>query len=239
MSQRRAFTLIELLVVIAIIAILAAILFPVFAKAREKARQSSCLANEKQLILAGLQYAQDYDEKMCYWYFGGVDFYYWWEMHQPYMKNAQIVRCPSASDVVTLVAGWSRMTDYVPLWYKQAWYGGPLGNDALGGGCIDGAYNPNPWMAFGIGLASRPAQAAWMVEGEGDQNPANLNQATIGFQAWSPPGDNWRHNDGWNVSFLDGHAKWLKAGAFWADTVNDTAVQNPPGRVWANWAGRF
>jgi len=66
--KRQGFTLIELLVVIAIIAILAAILFPVLAKAREKARQASCLSNVKQLCLAVLQYAQDYDEKLnsCY-----------------------------------------------------------------------------------------------------------------------------------------------------------------------------
>src|ERR1700710_1545990 len=62
-NKSRAFTLIELLVVIAIIAILAAILFPVFAKAREKARQIACLSNEKQLALGFMQYIQDYDEK--------------------------------------------------------------------------------------------------------------------------------------------------------------------------------
>ncbi len=62
MTQKKGFTLIELLVVIAIIAILAAILFPVFARAREKARASSCLSNMKQIGLAVLQYAQDYDE---------------------------------------------------------------------------------------------------------------------------------------------------------------------------------
>src|SRR5512137_1152715 len=66
MPKRRAFTLIELLVVIAIIAILAAILFPVFAKAREKARQSSCQSNLKQIGLAFMQYAQDYDEQYPY-----------------------------------------------------------------------------------------------------------------------------------------------------------------------------
>src|SRR5436853_3313206 len=67
MSRRNAFTLIELLVVIAIIAILAAILFPVFAQARESARQTSCLSNTKQLGLGILQYVQDYDEKFPLW----------------------------------------------------------------------------------------------------------------------------------------------------------------------------
>lgn len=65
--KRTGFTLIELLVVIAIIAILAAILFPVFARAREKARQSSCLSNQKQIGLAILMYNQDYDERVIQW----------------------------------------------------------------------------------------------------------------------------------------------------------------------------
>jgi len=65
--KRRGFTLIELLVVIAIIAILAAILFPVFAKAREKARQASCTSNVKQLALGALMYIQDYDEQYPFW----------------------------------------------------------------------------------------------------------------------------------------------------------------------------
>ena len=90
--MRRGFTLIELLVVIAIIAILAAILFPVFAKAREKARQSSCLSNVKQIGLGIMQYAQDWDEMLPGYTMGGVPYY---DAISPYIKNSQILRCPS------------------------------------------------------------------------------------------------------------------------------------------------
>src|SRR6188508_251247 len=92
---KRGFTLIELLVVIAIIAILAAILFPVFAQARAAARKTSCLSNLKQQLLGAGMYAQDYDEKLlASWlnYNGGTD---WRTMIQPYVKNRGILVCPS------------------------------------------------------------------------------------------------------------------------------------------------
>jgi len=104
MLKRRAFTLIELLVVIAIIAILAAILFPVFAKARAKARQTSCLSNLRQLGTASLSYVQDYDETYppnTYTYDGAV-MHTWVDMQMPYMKNSQIVQCPEAPKALDL-----------------------------------------------------------------------------------------------------------------------------------------
>jgi prepilin-type N-terminal cleavage/methylation domain-containing protein/prepilin-type processing-associated H-X9-DG protein len=104
---RRGFTLIELLVVIAIIALLAAILFPVFAKARENARRSSCMSNLKQIGLGILQYSQDYDETMVAQRYGaaadgltteptnGTVRYKWMDAIYPYVKNSQIFTCPS------------------------------------------------------------------------------------------------------------------------------------------------
>jgi prepilin-type N-terminal cleavage/methylation domain-containing protein len=119
-ASKRGFTLIELLVVIAIISILAAILFPVFAQAREKARQASCQSNLKQIGLAVLQYQQDNDEMMFPWavYAGGAINVFWDGAEdyskigtagafnpnigtlQPYMKNTPILDCPSAAGAI-------------------------------------------------------------------------------------------------------------------------------------------
>jgi prepilin-type N-terminal cleavage/methylation domain-containing protein/prepilin-type processing-associated H-X9-DG protein len=103
LSKRRAFTLIELLVVIAIIAILAAILFPVFAQAREKARATSCLSNLKQVNTAFQMYLQDYDEVMVITMAqntatSGFSPQWWSKLTEPYIKNWQIFRCPSSPD---------------------------------------------------------------------------------------------------------------------------------------------
>src|SRR5262245_5331462 len=120
LHPRRGFTLIELLVVIAIIAILAAILFPVFAQAREKARAATCVSNLKQLGLGMLMYAQDYDETIPQWKWdqsyasGNVSknnaTSIWWNAIYPYVKNVGVYACPSQRYNYTLAQdghwGW-------------------------------------------------------------------------------------------------------------------------------------
>src|ERR1043165_297998 len=98
---KKGFTLIELLVVIAIIAILASILFPVFARTRENARRSSCQSNQKQILLGVMQYTQDYDESFPLR--DTIGGYVWPMFVQPYLKSVQIFQCPS--DTSTTVAG--------------------------------------------------------------------------------------------------------------------------------------
>ncbi len=97
-NRVRAFTLIELLVVIAIIAILAAILFPVFAQAREKARQTACLSNMKQIGIGLIMYSSDYDEQYPPSQLGsGALLVSWPQIMQPYIKNEQVFVCPSSA----------------------------------------------------------------------------------------------------------------------------------------------
>ena len=111
-QKNSGFTLIELLVVIAIIAILASILFPVFARARESARRTSCLSNLKQIGLGIIQYTQDYDETMPMANWGGNagDGFYWMDAVQPYVKSTQLFTCPSRSNTF----GGADYTQYVP-----------------------------------------------------------------------------------------------------------------------------
>lgn len=137
-GRSRAFTLIELLVVIAIIAILAAILFPVFAQARDKARQTMCLSNLKQIGLGWMMYAQDYDETTvpnqfidaansvmyqwdaAYVYPSGQTAYFDPSRGflQPYMKNAQIQDCPTGADLPVTAGRFTSLAYNSTLWFR-------------------------------------------------------------------------------------------------------------------------
>lgn len=213
--MRRGFTLIELLVVIAIIAILAAILFPVFARAREKARQATCQSNLKQIGLACAMYQQDYDGiyvPVAVWnplYAGNG---YWWSvLIEPYMKNWQILLCPSYGCNYGGLGSWTgagfcgdtpggtSTCDQPPRARFVGGYGINWGRDDLNpawagpAGRKDSAVNAPGETVFitdSFCIVSTHSQQGW---------PGNV--ACRGM----PP-----HNDGINVLFCDGHVKWFK-----------------------------
>ena len=197
--QRKGFTLIELLVVIAIIAILAAILFPVFARAREKARQTSCLSNLKQIGLAAEMYIADYDE--CYpmsMYLGGMQIVTFYHALMPYMKNAQILQCPSEKDRILI----SEMQALVPVPIAGGLTAiGYNGNYAI---FEDGPNNPvtgsdpDDYVVCQAELP-RPAETMLMGDGEIELAPSLFNSPLVDA-----------HNDGANTAFADGHAKFVK-----------------------------
>ena len=192
--RSRGFTLIELLVVIAIIAILAAILFPVFARAREQARKSTCISNTKQMAMAVLQYVQDYDEKFMYAYLNPPGTW-WYVACAPYLKNTQVLRCPSKNGTVD----YGYNMDYLGYSWGTA-----------------GTQTP------GVSLASiqSPAEMVMLCDSNssysfygGRMSGSNAVYDTNSYNGWDPanpqPGAAKRHSDGACYAFVDGHTKWL------------------------------
>jgi prepilin-type N-terminal cleavage/methylation domain-containing protein/prepilin-type processing-associated H-X9-DG protein len=236
---QQGFTLIELLVVIAIIAILAAILFPVFARARENARRTSCASNLKQMGLAVMQYTQDYDETYPPYYQnngapspdgvdtfsdGGVN-WVWWQILYPYHKSVQIQVCPSMT------------TSGINKW--------------------QGRYGANAYLIVHPSLARiKLAQVQsvaltymFMDAGNYQIQPAFVKDATAAGNEYLPgSGDvgancaatagsqqsdcqSGRHFGGDNVAFADGHVKWLKAGVIRQEAI-EFATTTPPTSSW-------
>jgi prepilin-type N-terminal cleavage/methylation domain-containing protein/prepilin-type processing-associated H-X9-DG protein len=190
--KRRGFTLIELLVVIAIIAILAAILFPVFAQAREKARQASCQSNEKQMGLAILQYTQDNDEM----YPQGTDALWqnsWPLTVQPYVKSYGVFRCPDDSNT-NFESGYSWMGAAVS--YATNGYMSPNGGwHMLGVMGVDQSWISNPTR--GLAGVNQPA-ATVMVAEKFNTDVVAQGAAGNGSAYW--PGCVYTNFNGWDYT---------------------------------------
>jgi prepilin-type N-terminal cleavage/methylation domain-containing protein/prepilin-type processing-associated H-X9-DG protein len=239
-SKNQGFTLIELLVVIAIIAILAAILFPVFAQAREKARQASCVSNMKQIGTAMLMYAQDYDESLpgdglpesnaTRW---GT--YYWMFLTIPYIKNnpvafnkpkSGIFSCPSDTGPAQELAG-DRTTR---VWPQPAQSWGLVRDPARG----NNLWYWNSYIINELVTDTMPMLAGWeapaesflILEGndseiEGDE----LRELHGVARQFGGPGTN-GHSGGLNFAYLDGHTKWSRL------TYNITNQTNASAWTW-------
>ena len=204
---RRGFTLIELLVVIAIIAILAAILFPVFAKAREKARQTSCLNNTKQLAIAIVQYCQDYDEKFPP-STGGYEStsIKWWDRIYPYIKNNQVYCCPSATG-----AGPGNVTYNYNS--NLALYGDtPAGIHSMGEVLYPSQTVLTCERTFCPGVLGGTGLCCWAMR---EWPTAGVNY----WGEWELP-----HNGGCNLALVDGHSKWFAMQGRIPETGTATAA---------------
>ncbi len=221
--QNRAFTLIELLVVIAIIAILAAILFPVFGRARENARRTSCQSNLKQIGLGIMQYKQDFDERfpveVVHATSNPVGPYGWADAIQPYLKSVQLVQCPSdptaphpdprADFRGPFVDGDRNYTDYsYNLGLSRA-----NGGTAVTGGRLGVNDSQLEFASQTVSLVEQMTQGAgaatvgqafgWQRGGAGTPQGYALTNSL----AWT------RHLDGANFAFADGHVKWYKGNS--------------------------
>lgn len=225
-QSRHAFTLIELLTVIAIIAVLAGIIFPVFAQTREKGRQIACASNLRQLGMAILQYTQDYDEQLPGTYNGdyGIDsaynriggWIYYNEFAQnnpnrkvfdpklgsiyPYVKNERIYICPTDGG------------------------GETIGNSYAMNSCVaEPAADATVFFIAGKPLAKMANPTGTMLLSE-EENPASGHSTNDGYLAlnFGSGGDSVtdRHSKGSNISFVDGHVKWYRS-----DNVHPAGLQ--------------
>ncbi|HOM83929.1 MAG TPA: DUF1559 domain-containing protein [Armatimonadota bacterium] len=216
--RARGFTLIELLVVIAIIAILAAILFPVFARARENARKANCQSNLKQIAMACIQYAQDYDERMVRATVTiptSPGYVTWPYLLSPYVKSTKAFTCPSAP--------------------SHAWNGYISVTQTLG-------YGYNNLLRDSIPLAqiTYPAQLAAFADA-GRLGPVDSQGRGTGNSYYLMDWDQYQgdnavppypiHSEGANFAFCDGHVKWIHNSKYadWsgADTTTPDGMPDP------------
>lgn len=232
--SQNGFTLIELLVVIAIIAILAAILFPVFAAAREKARMTACLSNEKQIGLAIIQYTQDYDDGFPVgWNTGSAAQYGsgWAGLIYPYVKSAGVFACPDDTSAATSGAG-PQVVSYAYNW-GFTYSGNQINNNPIGAVTLSQLTAPSSTILFcevqgySTNLPSTPASPDKLSPTANVTCNSSMLPGTIlsffsnaGYATGAPPDVPWiqapartngRHNSGSNYIGADGHCKWLPA----------------------------
>jgi prepilin-type N-terminal cleavage/methylation domain-containing protein/prepilin-type processing-associated H-X9-DG protein len=238
-ETRSGFTLIELLVVIAIIAILASILFPVFARARENARRSACQSNLKQIGLGIMQYTQDYDETLPPLWSGNTwaGRWRWMDCVQPYVKSTQLFNCPSDSDAsnkyvfvppgsTTVLSGTAppdNMGSYAgsnAYWGNQGgpWSGAMASNMGVASSIVS---FESPATTFMVGDGNGSFQISWQWNNGGAGQPTAIDTTTnphtihgqsataANMEGMIPA----RHLETTNVLFVDGHVKAMKLGA--------------------------
>jgi prepilin-type N-terminal cleavage/methylation domain-containing protein/prepilin-type processing-associated H-X9-DG protein len=234
-SPRRAFTLIELLVVVSIIALLAAILFPVFGRARENARRSACQSNFKQIGLGILQYAQDYDETFPIQdtplgseangltYFADPSGPGWainwhWAIY-PYIKNWQVFTCPSATAIDTGSSAAAPFTAYAP---------NPAYPNSRNSQVVNGIA-----MGRKISVIHDTSAIVWIQEKQTLANASFVRPYREWAGSYTGKYVDWQrvflannHFEGGNLLFCDGHVKWRKQTQVCAHDfgLNDASV---------------
>lgn len=223
--RRSGFTLIELLVVIAIIAILAAILFPVFARARENARRSSCQSNLKQIVLGVTQYTQDYDEKFPL-YSGArtttvTTPYGWADSLQPYLKSTQVYQCPSDTNPPPTVEPVEQQDGYTDYIYNVSLSRPPASLTPTG---ISTAALQFPTLTL-IFLDAKIYKGGSNHFEYGNARFASRGAGSTAALARDPTLDQ-RHLGGMNIAFCDGHVKWYKGSDGNATTAFGVKVHN-------------
>jgi prepilin-type N-terminal cleavage/methylation domain-containing protein/prepilin-type processing-associated H-X9-DG protein len=211
-GKHYGFTLIELLVVIAIIAILAAILFPVFAQARNKAKQAGCLSNVKQIVLGFIMYASDYDQTLPAYYVagggattgvGGAPWCPWPALPptntsgngslMPYLKNTQMLQCPAVQPISPTATPPGPVCNYTGNQEVL----NSRGPNSPGGGALP--YDPQTLNSI------TDASETWLVgEGLGSQNNGWTSITGNGWGSMA-----FVHAGGVNLGYVDGHAKWM------------------------------
>jgi len=226
--QLQGFTLIELLVVVAIISLLAAILFPVFARARENARRSSCMSNLKQIGLGMMMYAQDYDDHVVRANIGlsvaqpfpsnpshSSATWLWWHMLYPYVKNTQVFVCPSSN---TTWDGSYSPSPYTPYGYNYYMNAGPslasIPNVAITPLIMDSTN----YLSYAYNTCTSASALSSTVVCVSFSNGKNSD----------PP--NPLHLDTFNMLFADGHVKSQKVSD-WV-TGNAKSSTDP---IWQKW----